>query len=58
MKKRYDRLEARREHVSNYVNDYDGSAVQAVENLSNSLFLSESTIWRDLKLHSKDRNVI
>lgn len=58
MKKRNDQLQARREHVSDYVENYDGRAIDAVENLSNQLFLSKATIWRDLKMHSKDGKVI
>jgi len=54
MKKAAGKLEARREHVKDFINNYEGKTVNAVKDLSESLFLSKATIWSDLKESSRD----
>lgn len=51
-----DKLSARRAHVNNYVKNYEGHTKEAVKELADGLFLSESTIWKDLRSDCKDGN--
>jgi DeoR/GlpR family transcriptional regulator of sugar metabolism len=50
MKRDMDKKQARAEFVQQYVNRYDGKTESAVRELSEKLFLSEVTIWRDLTI--------
>ena len=50
MKRDEDKKQARAEFVQQYVNTYEGKTVMAVKELSDKLFLSEVTIWRDLTI--------
>ena len=48
MKRCEDKLKERAQYVQQYVNEYVGKTEAAVRELSETLFLSERTIWRDL----------
>ncbi len=47
MQRTPEKLKARRAHVKNYINKYKGLAKDAVKELADALFLSETTIWKD-----------
>jgi uncharacterized membrane protein len=49
MKRQLDLLEERKEHVRKYVQSHKGNTTEAIRELSRSLFLSEATLWRDLR---------
>ena len=55
MNKSKELLKARREHIKNRVNNAI-STVKEVTKISKELFLSESTIYKDLKHGCKDEN--
>ena len=48
MKRCEEKLKERAQYVQQYVNKYEGKTEAAVRELSETLFLSERTIWRDL----------
>lgn len=52
-----DKLNKRREYVRKTVNEHNGKTKDIVRELSDSLFVSEATIWKDLKAsNSKEEN--
>ena len=48
MNRDQDKLKARRAHVKSFVSKYNGKTIDAIKELSDALFLSETTIWKDL----------
>lgn len=54
MNRSEDLRKARRKFVKNYVSGFNGYTKDAVKNLSQRLFLTPSTIWKDLKYDSKE----
>lgn len=54
MNRSEDLRRKRREFVQNYVHGFNGYTKDAVNNLSKRLFLTPSTIWKDLKYDSKE----
>lgn len=48
------KLQARQAYVKKYIENYKGFTKDAVNELSESLFLSDKTIWKDLKADTTD----
>jgi DeoR/GlpR family transcriptional regulator of sugar metabolism len=49
-----EKLTERAEYVQTYVNEYAGQTKCAVLELADRLFLSESTIWKDLTVKTEN----
>ena len=56
MKRCEDKLKDRAQFVQEYVNKYEGKTEAAVRELSETLFLSERTIWYDLTAKTDQTN--
>ena len=51
-----NKIQKRSDFVKQFVNNHKGPPTNAVKKCAERLFLSEKTIWNDLKNDCKDRN--